>query len=111
MKTPVLLAGALLAAAGIGCLPCAAAQTRAALPPAADPAAPVPAPLYRSVFAAPAGAGQAPAIDWRQANADVGQFRRGHADILQWEAAHTPPESGMPHAMPPAAHGTPGATP
>jgi hypothetical protein len=24
-------------------------------------------------------------VDWKKANADVGQFKRGHVDILQWE--------------------------
>lgn len=52
---------------------------------AANPATPVPAALYRSAFAAlPAGVEQA-SIDWKKANADVGQFKRGHADLLKWE--------------------------
>ena len=50
-----------------------------------DPAAPVPAVLYRSVFVdTPAGV-ETGESDWRKANADVGQFKRGHVDILQWE--------------------------
>ena len=24
-------------------------------------------------------------VDWRSANDTVGQFRRGHADVLKWE--------------------------
>jgi hypothetical protein len=52
---------------------------------AADPATPVPAAVYRSAFAGlPAGVEQA-AGDWKKANADVGQFKRGHADLLKWE--------------------------
>jgi hypothetical protein len=52
---------------------------------AANPATPVPAALYRPVFAdLPAGIEQT-SIDWKKANADVGQFKRGHADVLKWE--------------------------
>ncbi len=32
-----------------------------------------------------------PAVDWRSANDTVGQFKRGHADVLRWELAHLPP--------------------
>lgn len=50
-----------------------------------DPAATVPAVLYRSVFVdTPAGV-EMQEVDWKKANADVGQFKRGHVDILQWE--------------------------
>jgi hypothetical protein len=52
---------------------------------AAYPATPVPPALYRSVFAdLPAGIDQT-GIDWKKANADAGQFKRGHADLLKWE--------------------------
>lgn len=52
---------------------------------AADPAAPVPAVLYSSAFAG-LPSGVEPAVDdWRKANAAVGQFPRGHADLLKWE--------------------------
>jgi hypothetical protein len=52
---------------------------------AANPATPVPAALYRPVFSGfPAGVEQT-GIDWKKANADVGQFKRGHADLLKWE--------------------------
>jgi hypothetical protein len=51
-----------------------------------EAAAPVPPVLYRSVFAdTPKGLEQENA-DWKKANAEVGQFRRGHVDILKWEA-------------------------
>ncbi len=50
-----------------------------------DPAATVPAVLYRSVFVdTPAGV-EMEEGDWKKANADVGQFKRGHVDILKWE--------------------------
>ena len=35
-------------------------------------------------------------VNWQQANAEVGQFPRGHMDILKWEAANhgaTPPSA------------------
>lgn len=52
---------------------------------ASNPATPVPAALYRSVFAdLPAGVEQATG-NWKKSNADVGQFKRGHADLLKWE--------------------------
>lgn len=35
---------------------------------------------------------------WRQANDLVGQFRRGHADVLKWEQAHTPVDPNTPSA-------------
>ncbi|MES2424673.1 MAG: hypothetical protein V4562_09600 [Pseudomonadota bacterium] len=52
-----------------------------------NPASFVPPTRYRSVFAdTPTGVEQ-DSLDWKKANADVGQFRNGFADILQWEAA------------------------
>ena len=79
MKPPFFLAGALL------CLP-ALAQ----LPAAADPAAAVPAVQYRSVFDTTARGVETQSLDWKKANADVGQFPRGHADVLKWEQAQPP---------------------
>lgn len=39
-------------------------------------------------------------VDWRRANAAVGQFKRGHADVLKWEAANLfvekEPSAGRP---------------
>lgn len=61
---------------------------------AADPAAAVPLPSYRSVFQdTPAGVEEG-RDDWRKANAEVGQFRRGHVDLLKWESAQ--PGAGAP---------------
>lgn len=39
-------------------------------------------------------------LDWREANDTVGQFRRGHVDVLRWEEAHLheTPEPVMPPA-------------
>lgn len=35
-----------------------------------------------------------PSVSWREANDRVGQFPRGHADVLAWERQHTPPGPG-----------------
>lgn len=54
-----------------------------------DPTAPVPAVVYQSVFAdTPTGVEQ-DTVAWKRANADVGQFKRGHVDILRWEQSQT----------------------
>ena len=45
----------------------------------------VPALNYRSVFAELPQGVEATVLDWKAANAQVGQFRRGHADLLKWE--------------------------
>lgn len=37
---------------------------------------------------------------WRQANELVGQFRRGHADLLKWEQAQAKPQSQVTTASP-----------
>lgn len=58
----------------------AAATTRAADPQSAVPALP-----YRSVFSdLPTGVEERQ-DGWAKANAEVGQFRRGHVDLLKWE--------------------------
>ena len=55
---------------------------------AASPDTPVPPALYRSAFAhLPTGVEQR-SVDWKAANAIVGQFPRGHADLLKWERAN-----------------------
>lgn len=67
------------------------AAVLAAVPPAgaADPAAPVPRLQYRSVFQPPRPEPQA--LDWQQANETVGQFPRGHIDLLKWEERQPAP--------------------
>lgn len=50
-----------------------------------DPAAAVPPVVYQSVFnESPTGV-ETKSVDWKKANAEVGQFKRGHVDILKWE--------------------------
>jgi hypothetical protein len=51
-----------------------------------SPKANVPSVLYRSVFVDTPTGVEAEELDWKKANAEVGQFKRGHVDILQWEA-------------------------
>ena len=52
-----------------------------------NPSVFVPAVLYRSVFKdTPAGV-ETDETDWKKANAEVGQFQRGHIEILQWESS------------------------
>ena len=53
--------------------------------PVVNPAAAVPAVRYRSVFVDTPKGVETEEADWRKANAEVGQFKRGHVDILQWE--------------------------
>ena len=78
-----------------------------------EPAAPVPAVLYRSVFADTPTGVEMESIDWKAANAEVGQFKNGHVDILKWEAAQPQPKSGMAmpmhHTAPPAVPSAAGA--
>ena len=82
--------------------PWAAAQAAMTAAAVTDPAAPVPPVAYRSVFAdTPTGVEQ-DSTDWRKANADVGQFKRGHVDILKWEAQQGMPAAPSAPAAPPA---------
>lgn len=80
------LVPALLGLALVG--PVLAQSTPAPAPPAiTDPATFVPPARYRSVFAeTPTGVEQ-DRVDWKKANADVGEFRNGFVDILKWESA------------------------
>ena len=65
-----------------------------AQPSVADPAVPVPAVSYQSVFAnVPTGV-ETQSMDWKAANAEVGQFTRGHLDILKWEQGQAGRKAG-----------------
>lgn len=77
----------------------ASAGAQTAAPPSPDTAAVaavvsstalVPPVLYRSVFIDTPTGVETEESDWKRANADVGQFKRGHMDILQWESAQAP---------------------
>ena len=39
-------------------------------------------------------------IDWRKANDEVSQFRRGHADVLKWEQANDAKTKDAPAMAP-----------
>lgn len=79
---------------------------------AADPAAPTAPLAYRGMMPRPLQAQPLGAQDWRAANAAVGGFPRGHADIVAWEAAQASAHSSaVTPALPavPALHGDPAA--
>lgn len=69
---------------------------------AADPAAPVPRTEYRCAFAGTPRGVEEGSVEWKQANAEVGQFPRGHADLLKWEEAQGV-QRGAATQPPPAA--------
>lgn len=52
---------------------------------AAQARTPVPPVAYRSVFADLPQGVESTTLDWKAANANVGQFKRGYADLLKWE--------------------------
>ena len=75
-----------------------------------DPAAAVPPVVYQSVFAGTPTGVEMESADWKKANAEVGQFKRGHVDILKWDEAQTKgptPSQSSPLPTPPAARPTP----
>jgi hypothetical protein len=70
-----------------------------------DPAASVPSVSYRSAFSDVSTGVEAGREDWTKANADVGRFTRGHADILKWEQQAAPAApAATPEAAQPAPH-------
>lgn len=78
-------------------------QAPSALRPSAlDPSAPR-LPLHHTPLP-PSGTVSQEWADWREANAAVAEFPRGHMDILRWEAGQAGPS-----APPPPAHGMHGA--
>lgn len=87
---------------------------QAAPPDPSNPDAQVPPVAYRSVFADTPRGVEAEAADWKKANAEVGQFRRGHVDLLKWEeerARHAPGTPTPPAAPPAPHHPRPGGKP
>lgn len=80
-----------------------------------DAAAPVPPTSYRSAFEGLSRGVEEGSVDWKAANAEVGRFPRGHADLLKWEqsqrAAGTPAAAlaasapASPPASVPGSHG------
>ena len=68
-----------------------------ALPPVADPASATPALPYQPLAAS--GGVETTQTPWRDANAAVGAFPRGHADLLRWEAGQSA-QANQPAAKP-----------
>ncbi len=72
---------------------------------AADPRSPVPAAVHRSAATELQGGVETGSVDWRRANDEVGQFKRGHIDLLkleQSEPAKTPAADAASAAPPPS---------
>jgi hypothetical protein len=75
----------------IALYPCYALALAIALPmaasaqDAAQPDAKVPSVQYRSVFKDTPTGVENDSADWKKANQEVGQFLRGHVDVLKWE--------------------------
>ena len=68
-----------------------------------DASASVPPVVYQSVFnQSPTGV-ETKSVDWKKANAEVGQFKRGHVDILKWEESQAKDKPAGKPAMPPEA--------
>ncbi len=59
--------------------------SKAMLPAASNPGASVPGPLYQSAFQGLSKGVETETLNWTKANAEVGQFQRGHIDVLKWE--------------------------
>ena len=77
-----------------------------------DPTAAVPPVVYQSVFSDTSTGVEMESADWKKANAEVGQFKRGHADILKWDEAQTKaPSAPTPMAGDPAKPATASASP
>ncbi len=89
-----------------------AAYTRAHTKPAmqaASPQAPVPAATYQSALGGLGQGIETQSTDWRSANDAVGQFKRGHIDLLKLENAGPakpnvqqpqPPQPSQPRSQP-----------
>ena len=77
-----------------------------------DPGAKVPPVVYQSVFnQSPVGV-ETKSMDWKKANAEVGQFKRGHVDILKWEESQLKDKpSDKTATQPQAAPAKPAASP
>jgi hypothetical protein len=71
---------------------------------ASQASTPVPPVVYTSVLDDLPKGVETTTLDWKAANANVGQFKRGYADLLKWEqeqadkALKTPKKEVMPAA-------------
>ncbi len=88
--------GALCVPLLVACAAGAAAQPLPKTDDVTNPAVFVPPVLYRSVFVdTPVGV-ETETLDWKRANADVGQFKRGHVDVLKWEEEQAARRKALP---------------
>jgi hypothetical protein len=71
----------------------------------ATPETPAPPLQHHSVTRGLATGVEPGPADWVQANAAVGQFPRGHVDLLKWEQAQDAATAPMPQARPPSEPG------
>lgn len=94
---PHTLFSAAIAATALA-MPCIASASDAS----SNPSASVPSVNYRSVFRDTSLGIEADKTDWRKANEAVGQFRRGHADILKQEESERAAASGSATPTQPA---------
>lgn len=67
---------------------------------ASQAATQVPPVAYRPVFQDLPKGVESTVLDWKTSNANVGQFKRGHADVLKWDqeqaAKQAPAKGGKP---------------
>jgi hypothetical protein len=59
-----------------------------------EPTTPVPTVVYRSVFATTPTGVETGSLDWKAANAAVGQFQNGYRDIIKWEESEAGQKAG-----------------
>jgi len=83
LKYLSLLIGTLVFAPGLTLAQTLSAPTTVAS--VLEPTTSVPSVVYRSVFVTMPTGVETESLDWRAANAAVGQFKNGYRDILKWE--------------------------
>lgn len=106
----------------LGAVPAGLVLAQSAPDPAKADHPPSPPLVYTSVLRALPSGVEPGATGWAEANATVGQFTRGHVDLLNWEDAQARPDRPAPgpaaapdpahtHPAPAGRTRTPGARP
>ncbi len=67
---------------------------------ALNPQSAVPPAVYRSTLAGLPRGVEDTQLDWRRSNDAVGQFKRGHIDLLRLEQQNAAPTAAQPKAAP-----------
>jgi len=67
---------------------------------ALNPQSAVPPAVYRSTLAGLPRGVEDTQLDWRRSNDAVGQFKRGHIDLLRLEQQNAAPAAAQPKAAP-----------